>query len=336
MENFQRIIISRTDSIGDVILSLPVAGILKNAFPEAEIIFLGRSYTSDVIRACEYVDTFMNWDEIQQLSPLEKVEAFKNMNAGLIIHVFPRAEIASIAKKAGIPLRMGTSSRLYHWFSCNRLVRLSRRKSDLHEAQLNLMLIKSITEKNRVSHEEIASLYGLTKTEKLEKKFSDLIDRERYNLILHPKSKGSAREWGLENFKKLVHTLPAKDFKIFVSGTAEEGMLIKESGFFKDTEAIDLSGSMSLGQLMSFIQSCDGLVAASTGPLHLAAALGITAAGIYPPIRPMHPGRWAPIGKKAKYIVKEKSCNDCRKGGSCHCMQDISPEEVRQAIADVS
>lgn len=336
MGNFQRIIISRTDSIGDVILSLPVAGVLKKTFPESEIIFLGRSYTHDVISACEHIDTFMNWDEIKQLSPVEKLKAFTNMNAGLIIHVFPRAEIARLAKKAGIPLRMGTTNRLYHWFSCNRLVRLSRRRSDLHEAQLNLMLIKNISGKNRVSPEEIASLYGLTKTEKLEKKFSNMIERGRYNLILHPKSKGSAREWGLENFKKLVHILPAKDFKIFVSGTAEEGILIKESGFFKDAEAIDLSGSMSLGQLMSFIQSCDGLVAASTGPLHLAAALGVTAVGIYPPIKPMHPGRWAPVGKKAKYIVKEKPCNDCRKGGLCHCMQDISPEEVLQAITDVS
>jgi hypothetical protein len=45
--------------------------------------------------------------------------------------------------------------------------------------------------------------------------------------------------------------------------------------------------------------------------------------GIYPPIRPMHPGRWAPIGAKAKVFVKEGECEDCRKTGNCHCIREI-------------
>jgi ADP-heptose:LPS heptosyltransferase len=85
----------------------------------------------------------------------------------------------------------------------------------------------------------------------------------------------------------------------------------------------DLTGRLSLGQLMSFLSRADGLVAASTGPLHLAAAVGINAMGIYPPIRPMHPGRWAPIGPKAKVFVKEGECEDCRQSGNCHCMREI-------------
>ena len=68
----------------------------------------------------------------------------------------------------------------------------------------------------------------------------------------------------------------------------------------------------------------------------LAAALGITAIGIYPPIRPMHPGRWAPIGIKATYIVKEDDCEDCREQGSCHCMAEISPGHVKEMLTDGS
>ena len=54
------IIISRTDSIGDVVLTLPVAGILKRNFPNLQIAFMGRSYTKPVIEACKYVDTFID------------------------------------------------------------------------------------------------------------------------------------------------------------------------------------------------------------------------------------------------------------------------------------
>jgi len=73
-------------------------------------------------------------------------------------------------------------------------------------------------------------------------------------------------------------------------------------------------------------------VAASTGPLHLAAALGIKAIGIYPPIRPMHPERWAPIGEKATFLVKDKECDECRKQGPCHCMQEILPDKILKQI----
>ena len=328
MNGYQRIIISRTDSIGDIVLTLPLAGMLKSKFPESEIYFLGRSYTHEVIKACKHVDVFLNWDEISSMQQVDAIQSLKDIKADLFIHVFPRSKIAQLAKKAGIPERLGTTNRFYHWYTCNKLVRLSRRKSSLHEAQLNIKLIERITNTNIISLDEIPNLYGLNKLEPLNSNFAQLIDNDKRNIILHPKSKGSAREWGVNNFIKLIGLLPEKEFKLFVSGTKEEGDLIRPSGIFESDHVTDLSGKMSLGQLMSFIKSCDSLVAASTGPLHLAAALGVRAIGIYPPIKPMHPGRWAPVGNKASFVVKEKDCDDCRKQGPCHCMEEITAEEI--------
>jgi len=336
MRELKRIIISRTDSIGDVILTLPVAGMLKKKFPDAELIFLGRSYTREVIEACEHISRFLNWDELSNQDEDQAADTLRLFNADMIIHVFPRKEIARLAKKASIPIRLGTTNRLYHWGNCNRLVRLSRKKSALHEAQLNLKLIDRLHGMGTVPLEDIPKFYGLSRTEPLEDQFYRLIDKEKFNLILHPKSKGSAREWGVENFKQLISILPSEEFKIFISGTEAEGELLRDSGIFSLKGINNICGQMSLGQLMSFIKACDGLVAASTGPLHLAAALGITAIGIYPPIRPMHPGRWAPIGIKATYIVKEDDCEDCREQGSCHCMAEISPGHVKELLTDGS
>ena len=42
--------------------------------------------------------------------------------------------------------------------------------------------------------------YGLTRLARLPPEVEGLLDPQRFNLILHPKSRGSAREWGLENF----------------------------------------------------------------------------------------------------------------------------------------
>ena len=49
MSNIQRIMIVRTDSIGDVMLTLPMAFYIKQTFPNAELFFLGKSYTKDII-----------------------------------------------------------------------------------------------------------------------------------------------------------------------------------------------------------------------------------------------------------------------------------------------
>lgn len=333
MKQPKKIILSRTDSIGDVVLTLPLAGALKEQFPDCELVFLGRNYTGEVVALSKHIDKFISWDDVADSNEAQKIDFLKKENADAIVHVFPKPEIALISAKAKIPLRIGSTGRLYHYRYCNKLVPLSRKKSTLHEAQLNFKLLKPLTGLAKTpSLEEIQVYYGFPVETKSDEKWKNLLDEKKFNLILHPKSKGSAREWPLGNYSGLIKLLPGERFKIFVTGTAEEGELIK--GFLKENKAwiIDLTGKFTLKELIGFIGSADGLVAASTGPLHLAAALGKLAVGIYPPIRPMDPGRWAPIGQNAHFLVKEKECNDCRKSLNCQCMNEISPQKVLNLI----
>ncbi len=331
--NYRKIIISRTDSIGDVVLTLPLLGLIKKYYAGTDIVFLGQSYTRAVVEACEHADEFIDWKEISSLPFPEQVKYMQNLQAGLILHVFPVKEIAHLAKRAGIPERIGSTGRLYHYSTCNKLVRLSRKNSPLHEAMLNISLAFGLLKGSMIPVEDIPGLYGMSRIKSLPEPLECLIDRERFNLILHPKSKGSAREWGSANFAKLSAMLPASEYKVFITGTAAEGAMLKEEGFFeKAGEVTDITGKMSLDEMISFIGAADGLIAASTGPLHLAAALGKVALGIYPPIRPMHPGRWSPLGKRAGYLVADKECSQCRKTGPCQCMLSISPLQVKQKL----
>lgn len=312
------IILSRTDSIGDVVLTLPMAGYIKQHFPNCKIIFLGRNYTRDVVALSKHVNEFVSWDD---------VEVRKNLKADVILHVFPVKEIAKQAKQNGIKLRVGTKNRLYHWLYCNKLVNLSRKNSPLHESQLNIKLLDFLNIPADVKLTDVKNNYGFTKAEPLAEEWKSLIDRTRINVILHPKSKGSAREWGLENFSSLIANLPNEKFKIFISGTKEEGELVKPL-LEKHNTVIDLTGKLSLKQFISFINNADALVAASTGPLHIASALGKKAIGLFAPMRPIHPGRWMPVGEKASYLVMNKECSDCRKNNDCHCIREIKAKEV--------
>jgi heptosyltransferase III len=326
----KNIIISRTDSIGDVILTIPVAAVLKNHFPEIKIGFLGKAYTKPVIEACKNIDFFIDINDFLGkgnfvLPNGEKPEA--------ILHVLPVEQIAKRAKQLHIPLRIGTTNRWYHWFTCNKLVKLSRKKSSLHEAQLNLKLLSALGIEKDFTLGEIEKLFDLDKLEPLEPRFEKLIDLHKYNLIFHPKSQGSAREWGLENFVQLAGALDKNSFNIFVSGTSKETASIQPFLERLGDRVTDITGMMELSQFMSFIKKCDGLVANSTGPLHIAAALGKAAFGIYPPMRPIHPGRWAPIGAKAQFFVLDKFCEDCKGNKKpCACILAIKPAEIKAAI----
>jgi ADP-heptose:LPS heptosyltransferase len=94
----------------------------------------------------------------------------------------------------------------------------------------------------------------------------------------------------------------------------------------------DLTGKLNLEELTSFISQADGLLACSTGVLHLAAALGIYALGLYSPMKPIHPGRWMPVGKKAHYLALKEECSRCRDSKECACINAITVEEVKDKV----
>lgn len=337
-ETRQTFLVSRTDAIGDVVLTLPVCGRLKQLFPDCRVVLIGRTYTAPVAAACPWVDDFLNLDELLKEAGAAQVAALRAYGATAIIHVFPNTALARLAQKAGIPVRIGTRNRWRHWLTCNRLVALSRRHSTFHEAQLNLKLLQPLGKPTELPLTEAADLVRLRSAEPLATKFQQLLLQRRpgqLNVILHPRSRGSAREWGLENFGQLAQLLHQAGHRVFVTGTAAEGEELAD--WLKQhaaSLAADLTGQLSLPQFLAFIAAADGLVAGSTGPLHLAAALGRHALGLYPPIRPMHPGRWAPLGPHAEFMVFNKpNCEDCRtQPAACTCIRALEPLQVAARV----
>jgi len=322
----KRLIISRTDNLGDVILTLPLAGYLKSIIPDLKITFIGKKYTQPVISRCDFVDHFLDKEEV-----LQDPHKLAMVRADTIIFVFPDKELAKVAKAAQIKRRVSTAHRWYNWLYCNHLVDFSRVRSNLHESQLNFKLLKPFKLDRDVSTNEMIPFYGLGAAEF---DFSQILKNEKFNLIIHPKSKGHGREWGLENFFKLITELPEDKFSVFLTGLKEEEDLIKSElpQLLVLPRITNLMGKLTLAELNSFINQADGLVASGTGVLHLASALGKYTIGLFPPIKPIHPGRWGPIGRNATYLVRDIDCNQCKGGTQCACMKAIAVKQVKQRL----
>ena len=323
-----KIIISRTDSIGDVILTLPLCVWLKKQFPQTELVFLGRIYTKDIIACFDVVDTFLNFDDFSSLPTSERIARLK---ADCIIHVFPNREIAALSKKAKIPMRIGTAHRVFHLLTCNYRLNFSRKRSLLHEAQLNFELLKPLGLNEIPSFEalfESLNHFNIP-TVSLPTEFSG-IDLSN-TIILHPKSQGSAVEWPLEKYIELAQVLVQQKKTVIFTGTENEG---KEFSAILPVhpQIIDSSGKLNLNQLICLISSCEALVACSTGPYHIAGISGIKAIGLFSPRKPIHPGRWKALGDKSVALVFDASCSNCKKGKACSCIENISVQSVLLAI----
>lgn len=328
LNEVKRILISRTDSIGDVVLTLPMCSWIKEQYPTAELVYLGRSYTQPVVACFSPVDRFIDWNELEKLPTVEKISFFRELDADVVLHVFPNKEVAALCRKAKIPYRIGTSHRSFHLLTCNYRLNFSRKRSDLHEAQLNFELLKPLGLK------VIPSIEGLNGwVNPFQVPHQSEVARSKKRVIIHPKSQGSALEWPLKKYIELALKLANTGVDVFFSGTETEGAMFRSS--IPSHELIhDCSGTMDLSTFISFISEADTLIACSTGPLHIAASTGIHAVGLFSPKRPIHPGRWSPIGKHVSVLTFDNDCPTCKKGKSCNCIEDIEVDLVFKTIVD--
>ena len=326
--NGKKIIISRTDSIGDVMLTLPICSWIKEQFPSSTIIFLGKTYTEPIVSEYKSVDKFIDWNTIQSMEEQKQIVFFKKLNADAIIHVFPNKDIASLSKKSGIPIRVGTSHRLFHWWTCSHKINFTRKNSPLHEAQLNHELLRPFGLNVIPSLKEINKTIGYLNIP--QEKLPEELPLENIT-ILHPKSQGSAKEWPIEKYMALAEAIALKGGHVVFTGTEKEGKLFRHL-IPQHPNIFDSTGTLSLKQFMKLISIAKNLVACSTGPLHISGYYGCNTIGLFSPKRPIHPGRWQPLGEKIQIIVFDENCPQCLAKKDCNCISDIKVSTVLDKI----
>lgn len=320
----QTVAISRTDSIGDVVLTLPICVWLKKHFPTIKIVFIGSTYTVPVIKCLPEVDEVIDWKTMEELPVQARISFIQSIGIDIFIHVFPKKEIASLVKKAGIPYRIGTSHRPFHFLTCNIKPNFTRRKSDLHESQLNFELLRPLGLHEIPSINEISDLIASFKAPEtsLPEDVNSFINQHPKTIILHPKSQGSALEWGMKNYAELANSLLENNYGVIFTGTENEGLLFRDM-IPKHPNCFDSTGKLTLNQLIVLINKSVGLVACSTGPLHISGILGKTTCGLFSPRKPIHPGRWKALGKDVHIFTHDDNCPICSKKKTCRCIEEI-------------
>lgn len=334
MNEFHNILIVRTDRIGDVVLALPMISVLRANYPTARISMLLRSSTKEVAEGYPGLDNVLSYDRTGMPKPFfELLKEIRSARYDLAVVSFPRSRIALLLFLAGIRLRVGTG---YRWYSFlfNHRVYEHRKAAEKHELEYNLSLLESIdcTFDTVPAFALHVPFEAKEKARKVKKEIG-ILESDEF-VVLHAGSGGSARDWSPENFARLASLLRLQGLKVVVTGGPGEEQIVERVVKGAGPGIIPLVDRLTLIELAAFVRDANVFVANSTGPLHIAAAVGTPVIGLYPPIRACSPERWGPYtSKKIVFVPNPTECPRC-KGEPCQgseCMDLIKAEDVFDA-----
>ncbi|HPS65757.1 MAG TPA: glycosyltransferase family 9 protein [Ignavibacteria bacterium] len=322
----KNVLVSRTDNIGDVILTLPLVSEIKRIFPDVKLTFLVKHNLKDLLDGYKGIDELMFADVYASEDEMQKEIAIRKFDTAFA--VYPRLPLAFAFFKSGIEYRIGTAFRWYS-FLFNIKIKEHRKYAIKHEYQYNLGLLRAITKK--VSDNAVF-YFKYTEQEKqaLIIKLRDSgIDMTSDYIIVHPGSRASAKDLPLENLTgavvKMLDEIPYKN--IFLTGLQEENEILNK--IIDNIQGVNrqrifsLGGMLTLRELMILIDNCKVFMSNSTGPIHIAGALNKNIVGFYPETPPIGPIRWKPLSDNSIILTPVDSYDS---------MSSIKPEKIVEAV----
>lgn len=303
-----KIIISRTDKIGDLILSIPSFFMAKKMYPEVEIILLVRNYNYEIVKNLPFVDRVYKIDDFRAEELLEKIKYF---NADIFVALYNDSYIAKLAKASKAPVRIGPVSKLSSFFAFNKGVLQKRSKSIKNEADYNLDLIRKI---NPERYDEVFEIQTKIYLEDSNRDVAERFFKENNigenSLVVNPFMGGSAKNITDDQYASLLQKFydRTEDSYIIITchiSEEERGQkLIDKIG--RERVYLFANGG-SLLNLAAVIEKGKLYFGGSTGPTHIAGALQKEIVALYPNKKTQSPTRWGVYNDpNVSYVVPDR------------------------------
>ncbi len=142
---------------------------------------------------------------------------------------------------------------------------------------------------------------------------------------------GSSKRWPAERYAGVARRLTGDGARVVLFGAASERQLGDAIAAGLDPTPVNAMGRTTLREAMALLTWCGHLVTNDSGPMHLAAALGVPVTAIFGATDPRATG---PVGAHAAVIQHPVDCAPCRYR-ECpidhRCMTAVTEEEVYQS-----
>jgi len=152
-------------------------------------------------------------------------------------------------------------------------------------------------------------------------------------ILVHPGAHEESQRWSPERFAETIARLTERVGAacLLAAGPGEEGLARRIADLTPDALAL---GSLSVRELMAVIAACDLFVGNNSGPLHVAAALGVPTVSV---MGPTDPRRFQPRGAANDVLRLDLPCSPCQRGRCWHhtCLAGLDADPVIAAAVAI-
>jgi heptosyltransferase-2 len=342
LPNQLKILIVQTAFIGDVVLALPLAQVLRKKLPDAQIDFVVIPRTAGLLLNHPAINNTIIFDKrgvdkgIFSLINLSRKLKSENYDIAIVPHRSLRS--AMLVRMAGCKIRIGFSK------SAGKILftDIVTYPPSMPEVERNLTLLRKMA----IIHneKELPHLYPTdSDKEVVEKLLSDeKILNIKKLICVAPGSVWYTKRWRTESYIELVEKLVGRGFSVGLIGGEDDYQLCNLIHKSVDMVGVfNTAGKLTLLQSAEILRRCSVLVSNDSAPVHLAAAFNIPAVAIF--------GATVPAFGFAPYsdcsVVVETYGLKCRPcaihgGDVCpiktfDCMKMITAETVFEKVVDV-
>lgn len=306
-----RILVTRTDRIGDFVLSTPIFKALREKYPEAWIAGLTFSTHRELIEGNPYLDEFVLYDKADREKSWWGNFQFSRLLArkkfDVVIHLHATNRMHLVTWLAGIPKRIGWSRRAAWTLTEN--YPYVKARGEKHEAFYNFELLRSLgitppqnletfvptTSKQLLSTEELLTQKGL--------------EKDKPWVIFNPSASDVSKMWPLDKFCTVANELAQNyDVHLVVIGSKKDSAHVQKFLQGVSEPVCNLGGLLSLGMLGVLLKKSALLISNDSGPVHVAQAVGTSVVSIFHKrLDPgLSPERWKPLYENGVVLAGEE------------------------------
>ena len=312
--------------MGDVILTTPMAEVLKYNFPEVQVDILVAPAFAPVVEHAPFIDNIILYDKKH---PVREIFKIRSLKYDWIIDFLNNPRSAHICALSGAKLRAGLITNFHKFYGYNFY--LKKPEANTYSCDFKLEMLKQLGIKWPKEHAPFP-VYKLSKEqeEKSLQIYKELnISPQEKVIGFYATPKTYSRQWSVENFKKTAELLHAKyNCPIMIVCAPWEkdyALQIKQN-----TPWIHISPSTEkINDMYPILKRLNLLISCCGGTKHLALSVGVPTITLHFITRRKD---WTPTFDKNHIGLQAKTpCSPCRKNNCSKnyiCKNSITPQEV--------
>lgn len=330
----RKILIRAPNWVGDAVLAIPAMKAVRERLPGSRITLLARPWVAGLFTSAPFIDEV--WKEAKPSGLAGWMRISRDMRArqfdvGLL---FPNSfESALMMFLGGVTQRIGYATDGRQWMLTSSI---APRNETRHQVEYYLDLARLLNANAGQPSIEIHATPAERESARVLLRAEGIAEDRRF-LVLNPGAAyGSAKRWHEDRFASAADTLAQNlGLEVVLIGSQSERGVAEQIASRIRSKCAVLSGKTSLETLIGVLAESSLMLTNDSGPMHIAAALGVPTVAVFGSTDERVTG---PCGPRTRIVKKPVECSPCllRECPIDHrCMNGVTVEDVRRAAMEL-